>query len=145
MRRYFDTSALLKRVLSEDNSVDLVAYIRQAHASGDDLVTSTLGFIEVERALRAVAARGGLGDAQVITEAARVAVSGIGELPLSTPVKRLARWIGNDLLRTLDAIHLATAVANVCDVLVTYDDRLLEAAGSVGLLVLSPGIAVRGA
>ena len=44
------------------------------------------------------------------------------------------------VLRTLDAIHLATAMAigDDLDAIVTYDDRMVEAAGLLGLLVSAP-------
>ena len=44
------------------------------------------------------------------------------------------------LLGTLDAIHLATALALVpdLDAFVTYDDRLAEAARAIGLPVVRP-------
>ena len=44
-------------------------------------------------------------------------------------------------LRTLDAVHLATALAirSDLDAFVTYDDRLAEAARAVGLPVVRPG------
>jgi hypothetical protein len=43
-------------------------------------------------------------------------------------------------LRSLDAIHLATAriLAPDLDALVTYDDRLLRAATDAGLATVSP-------
>ena len=43
-------------------------------------------------------------------------------------------------LRTLDAIHLATALALVqeLDAFVTYDDRLADAARTLGLPVIRP-------
>jgi predicted nucleic acid-binding protein len=43
-------------------------------------------------------------------------------------------------LRTLDAIHLATAMALApgLDAFVTYDDRLAEAARALGLPVIRP-------
>jgi predicted nucleic acid-binding protein len=43
-------------------------------------------------------------------------------------------------LRSLDAIHLATAriLAPELDALVTYDDRLLRAATDAGLVTVSP-------
>ena len=45
------------------------------------------------------------------------------------------------MLRSLDAIHLATAriLAPELDALVTYDDRLLKAATDAGLVTVSPG------
>jgi predicted nucleic acid-binding protein len=47
-------------------------------------------------------------------------------------------------LRSLDAIHLATArlVAPELDALVSYNDRLLRAANDVGLATVSPGIEI---
>ena len=44
-------------------------------------------------------------------------------------------------LRSLDAIHLATAriLAPELDALVTYDDRLIKAASDAGMAALSPG------
>jgi uncharacterized protein len=43
-------------------------------------------------------------------------------------------------LRSLDAIHLATAriLAPELDALVTYDDRLASAANDAGLVTLAP-------
>ena len=44
------------------------------------------------------------------------------------------------VLRTLDAIHLATALAvgDDLDAIVTYDDRMLEAARLIGSSAVSP-------
>lgn len=44
-------------------------------------------------------------------------------------------------LRSLDAIHLATArlLAPELDALVGYDNRLIKAAAEAGLLTVSPG------
>ena len=43
-------------------------------------------------------------------------------------------------LRSLDAIHLATArvLGPDLDAIVSYDDRLLKAAGDAGLTTVSP-------
>jgi predicted nucleic acid-binding protein len=44
------------------------------------------------------------------------------------------------VLRTLDAMHLATALAvgDDLDVILTYDDRMVTAAGLLGLRTASP-------
>jgi predicted nucleic acid-binding protein len=42
-------------------------------------------------------------------------------------------------VRTLDAIHLASALHVDADELLAYDTRLLAAAAEHGLLVASPG------
>ncbi len=51
------------------------------------------------------------------------------------------RWVcGNRGLRSLNAIHLATArvLGPDLDAIVSYDDRLLKAAGDAGLPTVSP-------
>lgn len=57
-----------------------------------------------------------------------------------SPIARSANSIGPLLLKALDAIHLATAQAlgPELDAFVTYDDRLAEAARTLGLPVVRP-------
>jgi predicted nucleic acid-binding protein len=61
-------------------------------------------------------------------------------VPLATDIVVNAATIGNPLLRTLDALHLATAstVATELDAFVTYDKRLADAAAGMGLTVTAP-------
>ncbi len=60
--------------------------------------------------------------------------------PLTAAVRRRAAALPG--LRTLDAIHLATALeAPGLDAFLCYDARLAAAARSTGLPVLSPGYA----
>ena len=60
---------------------------------------------------------------------------------LEPDVAAAAATIGPPTLRTLDAIHLASAAALGSDLeaLVTYDRRLAEAARGLGMPVASPG------
>lgn len=60
-------------------------------------------------------------------------------LPLDEQVIALAQTLSTTTLRTLDALHLATALS-VPDlaVLVTYDDRMRHAAQAAGLSVIVP-------
>ena len=53
---------------------------------------------------------------------------------------QVAAAIGEPALRTLDAIHLATALEVTADfeALVTYDRRLADAAREIGIEVASP-------
>jgi hypothetical protein len=53
-------------------------------------------------------------------------------------VVSLARRIEPNVLRTLDAIHLATAVLLDVDAVLTYDERLALAARHNGLAVSAP-------
>jgi len=128
---YVDTSALLKRVVVEPQSAAVKSLLRDADSSGDLLTASSLAWVEVWRALRRL---GGLD----VTAAAQDAVAGIAEFPLDDVILMRARQLGPDDLRSLDAIHLASAVAVGADSLVTYDARLAEAARGIGLPVLAP-------
>ena len=58
------------------------------------------------------------------------------------PILHLAGTIGPPRLRSLDAIHLASAlsIGDDPEAFVTYDERLAEAAREAGLNVLMPGI-----
>ncbi len=128
---YADTSALLKRVVVEPESAAVGALLRGLVADGELLVSSSLAWLEVWRSLR----RAGLTDIEAVAESA---LSGIAEFPLDDVVLLRARRVGQDQLRSLDAIHLAAALAVGADSLLTYDERLASSATAVGLKVLAP-------
>jgi predicted nucleic acid-binding protein len=128
---YVDTSALLKRVIVEPESGVVRALLGARHDAGDLLTASSITWIEVWRSLR----RALLVDVEVLFEAA---LSGMAEFPLGDAVLARARRVGRDELRSLDAIHLASAIAVGADSILTYDNRLAGAAAAVGLAVLSP-------
>jgi uncharacterized protein len=62
-------------------------------------------------------------------------------VPMSAPVRDRAAILEPPQLRSLDAIHLATALrfGDRLGALYAYDHRLIEAAQAAGLRVLSPG------
>jgi uncharacterized protein len=95
-----------------------------------DRLTSVIGEVEVQRA----AARGGV-DALVV-------LSGISFVELSEPIRRLAGGVGSPSLRSLDAIHLASALSLGDDLgaFCCYDGQLRADAEAAGLNVLSPGL-----
>jgi hypothetical protein len=128
---YLDTAALVKLVRREVESDALVDWITEQPE--ELLVTSALAEVELPRALRRTepallpAVPGVLG---------RIAVYEIDELVRST-----AAAYDDPAIRSLDAIHLATADAVLADDLtafVTYDRRLLAAAEALGLPVAAP-------
>lgn len=136
MRVYVDSSALLKRVLAEAES-DALGLLLAGHADrGSALVCSSLGWIEVARALRARAADSDDGSVDGWCD---TALSGVLERPIDAEVVALARRLGPPALRSLDAVHLASALLTDTDVLVAYDRRLLDAAVHHGLSTASPG------
>jgi hypothetical protein len=93
--------------------------------------TSVVGELETIRACR----RADVPSAQV-----EELQEGLVLISVDDDVRRIAGAIAPPSLRTLDAIHLATAVSlrEDLDALVTYDARLAAAAGDAGLKVLAP-------
>jgi predicted nucleic acid-binding protein len=133
VRIYVDSSALIKRVIDEPESDALDEALERHVAADDVLVASSLAWVEVTRAIRATAV--GAADVSDLIEAA---LSGLAERPIAADVVSLARRISPESLRSLDAIHLATAVLLDADLIVTYDTRLDAAARYNGLAVAKP-------
>jgi uncharacterized protein len=73
-------------------------------------------------------------------EQARVGLAGVALVPLDDQVLARASTLAPPTLRTLDALHLATALTLGDDlgVLLAYDDRLLEAAEQSGVTAIRP-------
>jgi predicted nucleic acid-binding protein len=127
---YADKSAAIKLLVEETDSRAFAAFY-DAHADAE-WVSSALLRIEVTRAVaRALPAL--LPDARDLMLAfSYVAIDDdIVEGAMNEPDRGL---------RSLDAIHLATArvFAPELDAIVTYDDRLIKAANDAGLQTVSP-------
>ncbi len=126
---YVDTSALVKRVVVEPESPDVRSMLRETNAAGDVLAASELACLEVWRTLRRVSV-------DDLESAVAAALRGIAEIPLTTDILVRARRIGPAALRSLDAIHLTSAVAIGATTVVTYDDRMARAAADFGFQVI---------
>lgn len=127
---YLDSSAIVKLVAPEPETAALVASLR----TDPDAASSVLARVEVLRAVRRTAtARGRARRAEEVLD--RIAL-----IPLEAGIVARAAELPPASLRTLDAIHLATAMFLGSDVsaIVTYDDRLGDAAITAGLSVLRP-------
>lgn len=127
---YVDASALVKVVVVEAESSAVRAYF----ASRPRQVSSVLVRVELGRAV----ARRPVVDLGVIS----LALDQLSLLDLDAAVIARALTIGPPELRTLDAIHLASALELGTDLeaVVTYDARLAAAARAAGLSVVSPGL-----
>lgn len=134
MRIYFDSSALIKRVVAEAESDALVEFLDDHYHEGDLLASSSLAWVEVSQVVLARAKRPS--DAAELIDGA---MSGIDERAVTGEVVSVARRIEPLILRTLDALHLATAVLTDADLVVTYDDRLADACRRNALAVAAPG------
>jgi predicted nucleic acid-binding protein len=129
---YLDTSALMKLIRREPESDSLADWLDAR--SPAPWVSSMLIEVEFPRALRRVEPSL-LGDVPAIV--ARVARYEVDEL-----VRAAAAACPDAALRSLDAIHLATADAvfgTQLTALVSYDERLLAAAAAAGLPTAAPG------
>ncbi len=105
-------------------------WLRDALAEWEGYVSSALLATE---AIRACARYG-----PAYARDAREWLEGVALLPLDDSILDQAASLGPPLLRTLDALHLATALSVREDigVLFTYDERLAEAASHHGLPVV---------
>lgn len=118
----------MKLPLEEDGH----AALREELAKWDGYVSSALLAVESVRAC----ARYGSERA----DDAREWLHGVALLPLDDEVMDAATKLGPAPLRSLDALHLATALTIRDDVgaFVVYDERLAAAATSHGLPVVAP-------
>ncbi len=117
----------MKLLITEVSSTALAAYVQ-----GTSLTTSVLTQIEVERALRRR-------DLYVVASVTDM-FAGVDLRQLDKTIVASAGSLEPPVLRTLDAIHLATAleIRSELDAFVTYDGRLADAARALRLPVVSP-------
>lgn len=129
MTAYIESSAAVKLFVEEAESEALERYCDGLRASDVVLVSSTL----LETELRRAAVR--LGTAQ------GKATRAIERVTLINPDRAMFREAGvlpGQDLRSLDALHVATAVRAGVTTFITYDDRQRDAALAVGLHVEAP-------
>lgn len=135
MRVYLDSSALLKRVIDEQESDRLRSAVRGHTDDGDVLLSSQLASVEVTRALRM---RFDLGYAAA-SEYVDDAMSGVATQPIGDEVVSLGQRLNPNRLRSLDAIHVASAMLLDADLVITYDDRMIATGEVNGLRCVAPG------
>ena len=127
---YFDTSALVKLVFEETESTALAEWLTVR--ADVPKVSSDLSTIELLRTCRRV-------DEDAV-EAANLLLGGIDLLPMDRAIVEKAATLVPTDLRSLDAIHLASALSVKANLtaLVAYDVRLCSAAAQAGIEVVSP-------
>jgi len=125
---YLDTSVLGRVLLDEPDT----AAIRRELGRFERHISSRLIRVELRR----------LGLLTDMLEHAEGLIAGSVLIPLDETVLTAAETIAPSVVRTLDAIHLATAVrlasAGQLDALMTYDKQLADGAREHGITVLSP-------
>jgi hypothetical protein len=126
---YLDTSAAVKLVVAETGSRALQRWMTDHE---DEMLSSDLLRTELLRAVR----RG----APDQVERARLVLDAITLVTMPTSTFERAAALDAELLRSLDALHLAVALELGDELagIVTYDDRLAEAARGYGITVIAP-------
>ena len=127
---YLDASAMVKLVVEEPESPALAEWLDER--PDQPLCTSVIGKVEVLRAARR--------HSQHALAVASSVLSQLALVPTDAAVLELAASLEPAGLRTLDAIHLASAVGLGEDLahFVAYDGRLTGAARSLGLPLAQP-------
>jgi len=126
---YLDSSAFVKLIVEEPESTAVAAYLAEHDARR---VASALLRTESVRAVRH------LGPEALAT--AREGLRRVDLIAIDDRILDAAAILEPLVLRTLDAIHLATALAvgDDLEAIVTYDERLVEAARLMGLPTTTP-------
>jgi hypothetical protein len=130
---YLDTSAIVKLVRAEAESRALVSWL---NARDEGEVTSMLAEVETVRALRR--------ESPELLGGAAVVLGQIARFEIDAAVRATAATYLDPRLRSLDAIHLATAdqlgaAGAPLTAFVTYDKTLARAAADAGMPVVRPG------
>lgn len=132
---YLDASALTKLVLVEPESSALIEYIGGRLPMSSDVVLA-----EVPRAVRAIHARTAMArPLQTLLRCVDDVFDQAGFVTSDMHLFAAAAMLDPPTLRTLDAIHVATAKAVAFEEFVTYDERQAAAARLAGLRTVSPG------
>ena len=125
---YLDSSALVKLAMDEGESHAL----RRALEGSPRRVSSRISVVEVLRAVRR--------QDPTAEPLARGVLTRVGLMAVSDRVLVAAGQLDPPALRSMDAIHLASALrlGSALTVFFSYDAHQLEAAARLGLLVESP-------
>jgi uncharacterized protein len=125
---YLDSSAIVKLAVREAESVALRGYLRRRRP----LISSSLARTEVLRALMP-AGENAVG-------AGRKVLTRVDLVRINNRVLEQAATLRPNEIRSLDAIHLATAgqLGEDLGALITYDERMAEAAKHLGHRVVTP-------
>lgn len=126
---YLDSSAIVKLVIDEPESAPLRRHLRRR----GPLASSALARTEVLRAL--------LDEGDAGLALGRDVLRRLNLVRVNDRILNAAGSLLPSELRSLDAIHLATALQLGDDVrqIITYDERMAAAAAALGLRASSPG------
>ena len=132
-RVYCDSSVLLKRFVVEPDSESSSLQLERMTVDGDHLLSSRLALVEVTRSIdRRLPTDAPQED---LDEAVAKVLEDVDLIAIDDFTLEVAGEIPGRHLGTLDAIHVATALIMRADLVVTRDQRMIEACTKVGLAV----------
>jgi hypothetical protein len=126
---YADSSAILKLLIVERESVDLADFIDFT------IKSSALTRVEIIRVLHKIAP-------EKITQA-QVILAGIDLTPLNPAILSAAENFAPTItLKSLDALHVASVLflGTSVEGLISYDKQMIKNAKELGIKVVSPGM-----
>lgn len=136
MRVFFDTSAFVKRYVSEAGTDAVLEWCDQA----TEIILSGIALPEIISAFCRLQREGKITDTQyrqlkslLLADIEDAAICDLSPVVLMQTITSLEK----NVLRGMDAIHIGSAVALKADVFISADKRQLEAAARMGLRVVS--------
>lgn len=133
VRCYFDASAVAKLVRVEAYSADVARWAQ-------DPAVTPISSLLTETELRRTVMRWGIPQEQATSTLAHFELYSVPDWEY-----RAAGLLEAPELRSLDALHVAAAIRVEADALISYDERMIEAAMRMGLPSIQPGLDTEGA
>lgn len=129
---YLDASALVSLVTGRPYARELREFLAQSPEM--PMGTSTVGFIETVRTLDRVGS---------YPTAMQDLLATFTEILVTDEIRDAAASMPG-IVRTLDAVHIASAqaIGDALASLVSYDKRMLDIAHSVGIPIAAPGMSM---
>lgn len=136
MRVFFDTSAFVKRYVSEAGTDTVLQWCEQA----TEIILSGIALAEIVSTFCRLQREGKITDTQYrqLKSLLMADIEDAAICDLTPVVLAHAIWsLEKNVLRGMDAIHIGSALALKADVFISADRRQLEAAARTGLRVES--------
>lgn len=134
MRVFFDTSAFVKRYVSEAGTDTVLEWCDQA----TEIILSGIALPEIISAFCRLQREGKITDTQyrqlkslLLADIEDAAICDLSPIVLMQTISSLEK----NVLRGMDAIHIGSAIALKADVFVSADKHQLDAAARMGLRV----------
>lgn len=134
MRIFFDSSAFVKRYISEVGTDAVLGWCDQA----TEIILSGIALPEIVSAFCRLQREGKITDTQyrqlkslLLVDIEDTAICDLSPIVLAQAIASLEK----NVLRGMDAIHIGSAVALKADVFISADVRQLDAAARMGLRV----------